>query len=72
MVVRANPMQLPIPPEVAQRILQMQVVNVTEVRWARLARKVLILLLYKFQFSARGQMLKEFKKLRAWKFQARL
>ena len=39
--------------------------NVSLKRWARLARKVLILLMYRFQFSARGLMLKEWKKLRA-------
>ena len=33
-------------------------------RWARLGKKALIWQLYKFQFSARGQLRKDFKELR--------
>ena len=33
-------------------------------KWARLGKKALIWQLYKFQFSVRGQLLKDFKELR--------
>ena len=36
----------------------------TQPAWARLVTKRLILLLYKFQFSSKGQLLQEVKKLR--------
>ena len=34
------------------------------IAWARLGKKALILQLYRFQFSSRGQLLKDFKELR--------
>ena len=52
------------PEEELRPVCMLALRRIAAARWARLVSKQLILLLYKFQFSSRGQMLKEFKKLR--------